>query len=145
MLLDYIGLFFGHHLLTYFLLVLGWNLGPYGCWAATLPLDPCPQPFFALIIFQIGSCVFVQDCLRPWSSYLCFLCSRDHRHVPLCLLACFLRWKSHWLFFSGRSQALLLFSSWVVGIRHELLVHTWLKIFFKIRNYNKKENKRLGI
>jgi hypothetical protein len=26
-----------------------------------LPLEPQPQPFLALVIFQVGSCVFGQD------------------------------------------------------------------------------------
>jgi hypothetical protein len=47
--------------------------------AGTLPLEPHPQPFFALLIFQVGSPVFAHD-----PSIYGFLCSWDHRCVPLC-------------------------------------------------------------
>jgi hypothetical protein len=47
-------------------------LGPHSCKADALPLEPRP-PFFALVIFQIGSSIFAQNGLRPQSSYF-YLC-----------------------------------------------------------------------
>jgi hypothetical protein len=28
------------------------NSGPHACWAGAVPLEPCPQPFFALVVFS---------------------------------------------------------------------------------------------
>jgi hypothetical protein len=38
----------------------GLNFWPPSCQAGALPLEAHPQLFFALVIFQVGSCIFTQ-------------------------------------------------------------------------------------
>jgi hypothetical protein len=44
--------------------------GLHACSAGTLPLEPSPHLFFALVIFQVGSCVFLSG--PGWTKILLF-------------------------------------------------------------------------
>jgi hypothetical protein len=39
------------------------NSGPHACWAGVLHLEPHTLPFFALVIFCMGSLIFAQGSL----------------------------------------------------------------------------------
>jgi hypothetical protein len=49
-----------HQLLLLFFMVLGFELRVLSLLAGTLPLEPCSQTFFALVIFQVVSHIFSQ-------------------------------------------------------------------------------------
>jgi hypothetical protein len=56
----------------------------------TLPLEPCHQPFFALVIFWIGSSAFclgpALDCNPPiYTSLIAGLIDIDHHSQFICL------------------------------------------------------------
>jgi hypothetical protein len=68
-------------LTPFFLKLLGLNSGSCACWASALPLEPCPQPIFALVIFHdLGFCWGLASGSSPPTHY--FLNSLDLRHVP---------------------------------------------------------------
>jgi hypothetical protein len=86
-----ISLNFYYYYYYLFLAVLKFEFRVSPCLACTLPLETCPQTFFALVIFQMGFCVFAEEGFRLHSSYLCLPRSLDYRHVLLCPTG-WLRW-----------------------------------------------------
>jgi hypothetical protein len=51
---------YSNTLFMYFWHYWGLNSGSCTCWVGAIPLEPHFQPLFALVIFQIGSCIFAQ-------------------------------------------------------------------------------------
>jgi hypothetical protein len=66
--------------------ILGFVFRAASLWSRCASTWATPQPFFALVIFQIGSCW-----PGPLFSYLCLQNTWNYRNVPTCLIS-LLRW-----------------------------------------------------
>jgi hypothetical protein len=84
----------------------------------TFHLSPEPYPYPFLLYFSNRVSLLCPGKPGPWSSYLCFSCSRDDRHAPPCPVFYLLRWDLMDFFcpsYSG-TVILLISTSWVARI-----------------------------
>jgi hypothetical protein len=60
----------------------GLDSGPHASQAGALTLEPLHQPFFVLVIFEIGSCEpFARADFEPWSSWVARITGMRHQPV----------------------------------------------------------------
>jgi hypothetical protein len=103
------------------------------CYAGTLSFESCRQPFFAWVVFQVGSCLFASGCISPTRGLPQAGITGTHHHAHL------IGWDEISLAFCpGRSWTtiLLISTHWVALITDEYLCAQPWVVFLSFKKGN---------